>query len=206
MKIKMFLSNFLFKCLLIYAAIVILGLSLKINPIIADNFIEYNNQRFAKFDNYTDVNFQKNRKSAFDTKIYVKYKNSKQWTHVEYLLVSWYIAFLPKVIFISLILATSFQSIKNKVISIVAGFLLTNIMVHFILYIRIYILKIQAQQILGDYSNLLKDRIMLFLHNNVAVYGWICFVLPVFAWLLVAFRTKMIKELFVLPKLQIQKS
>lgn len=176
---------FLFKCTGIYVGLILLAMAFNLDPAFGDMFRKSNNMRFENRLQDTKVEFRKHDNKPFDTNIRVEYTNNSQWTFVEYRLDSWYIGFIPKALFIALLLSTTFHSWKRKALTFVLGFIITSILTFFILYIRVYTQKIHAQSILGDFQNTLVDKIIVFLHNTIAVYSWIGFVLPVFAWITV---------------------
>lgn len=197
--VKNIAAVFLLKAVLVYLGIILMSLLVNISPIVSSNFRAYNNKRYNNyFKKTTTVKFEKTKNSIFDTRVHLKYANSKQWTQVEYLVDSWYLVFIPKVLFISLLLATKFKSLKSKIISFAIGLIINTILINFILNIRIYVLRIEAQNILNDFQNSFTDKIMVFFHNNIAVYGWICFVIPLFVWVLVSSRTEMFSASFKL--------
>jgi hypothetical protein len=176
---------FLLKSILFYISLVGLALLLNLEVEFGESFRKRGNNSFENRIENTKVEFIKQEKSAFDTKIRVFFSKDLQSAYVDFLMDSWYLAFIPKAIFLSLLLATRYHSLLRKLLALITGFLLTHIFIFFVLYIRVWILRIEARNILGlsDYN--LWDKLMIFFHNNIAVYSWIGFVLPVFAWALV---------------------
>lgn len=172
---------------------IFLGIVLKLDPVFCDVFIKRNNARFEHRFSNSLVTVKNATEGPFDTNIRVEYANERQNTFAEYDLDSWYTGFVPVVLVISLLMATHFSSMKKRLLSLLVGILLTEIFIFMVLYNRIYILKVKAQVVLGDFENTFVDKLMIFFHNNLFVYGWICFVLPVFAWFIVAFHNKVNK-------------
>jgi len=172
------------KSLLFYLALLFGGLLLNLHEWNGDRFRTENNSRFKDRIEQTEVNFMELNKGGFDTQIHIRYSNSVQWTTADYLLDSWYISYIPVIIFLSLAMSVSFGNFFHKLLYIVIGLALTGFSVYLILYCRVYILKLEAQHILEDYGGTLFDRLMVFMHNNLVQYGWLPFVLPMFIWFL----------------------
>ena len=169
-------------CLLVYGSFLFTGKVLNFDKIYGDIYRNKNTALFETFFKNSRVTFKDVDNHATLTDIYLKYTGPKQWTFATYRLDAWYLSYIPVALVLSLFMATKYASNRIKFYRFVAGFSLTSLLLLFILAIRIYTLKIEAQQVVHDFHHTGFDRVMIFFHNNVAAYGWINYVIPVLVW------------------------
>lgn len=170
-----------------YLLFIAAGLTLGLKELNATLYCNRKNVVFQSYFSRSDVHFLVVKKAGFDMQVSLKYQNSRQHTTVVFFFNSWYASYIPNSLLLALLLATSFGRKNNKVFTILGAMLILRVSLLIVLYVRLYVLRIEAQNILLDFRNTLTDKLVIFLHNSFAVHSWISFIIPIFVWVLVLF-------------------
>lgn len=179
---------FFVKSSIIYLVFIGISIIPSVDKFIEEVFINSNRLWFKSRLENTRVDFKKSySENQYDCLIHVRYSLNGRWNFMEYHLDSRFIAYIPKVLFLSLLIATVYSSERKKIFGGLIGLALTLALTHFLLNIRIYCLRLQIQDSLGFFAMNGKDRFYLFLLDYFASYTWIIYFIPILSWIAVSF-------------------
>ncbi len=187
------------KCVLIYLLLVISGSYSKLGDKYADLFRSKGNSLVKEKGDTGKVKFQKINEKKFDTKI--KVTNSKLKEK------GWYgvpvntrkIGYVPTILLISLVLATSFATIRRKGIALLLGVLLINVYIIFILDVKIRFVFNEGERLLGQFNPSFSRKFIGLLNSAIVENMGLGLIVPVFIWLIVSFKKSDYQNFIGLP-------
>jgi hypothetical protein len=106
---------------------------------------------------------------------------------VEFHFNSWYLAFLPRILLVSILLSTPTISIKKLPRHLFIGLTIIGFLMYLVFFVRVSILRFYALEQLLIFDDNVFNNFILFIHNKLIVYNWIVFISPVLAWLIISF-------------------
>ncbi len=188
------IMKFAISCLLVYSAILLAGHYLGLHDSFTSKFRQIGNASFGQWSNAKSVRFSAIKQAGLDTKVSIV--NRQIAKKHSFQTSSWYLAFLPLAMLLSLILAQPYLSYARKIIALGLGSLLIYVAVHAYLSIKIHYLFYECDRAVAGFEPSVGSRCMDFLNAAIMDNTGLVLVVPVLIWLLLAVDLRQINHAF----------
>lgn len=189
------IAQFVLKCFLCYLILLVAGHYVGIENRYIQQCRKVGNKLFVKATRTGQVNFLPTDQPNYDTELLIKgicLNPHKRGKALDYkgLVSLKTTAYLPFLFLLSLIFATTFVQLKEKMKAVLGGFLLLHFYVMILLYIRIQFIFYEGEQALGKQTTSFFDQIIAFFNQIMVEEVRLLMVVPIIVWVIVCFNRK----------------
>jgi len=176
------------KCTFIFLLLSLVGHHSSLGEKYARTLLSSNNIFLKNINEDEKIAFSKVEHKVFDTKIHITNNKLKEVGWYGAKVSTWHIGYLSTILLIALVLSTPFANIYQKVKALVIGIVLINIYVTFVLFFRVRYLFNKGERAIGKFEPSFLSTVADIINYITVTNIGLVMIMPVFVWLLVAFR------------------